>query len=258
MSNTSNIIACRPGCLDLPLADALHKLKEIGIHHAELNTDADTDFAELQMLAQAEEIGISSLSVVASVVDAPGVEMIEHAITGAAQLGTEIIFLAASVPEGGYDDGIAALRGLGVKADAAGVVLSLETHVPFGHNGEIARRTVEAVDSPGVRWNYDTANVYYYNEAGIDTVAELKKGLPYIASVHLKESARGEPLSFDFPVLGEGIVDFPAVFRMLGDCGFSGPYALELEGDLVNGLPVDEQVAKVKGCMDYLASIGAA
>ena len=82
--------------------------------------------------------------------------------------------------------------------------------------------------------------------------------LPYVVSVHLKESARGEPLSFDFPALGEGIVDFPEVFRLLGERGFRGPYTMELEGPLVDGLPTDERSARIKVCLDYLARIGAA
>ncbi|GAG25106.1 unnamed protein product, partial [marine sediment metagenome] len=78
-----------------------------------------------------------------------------------------------------------------------------------------------------------------------------------VASVHLKESAKGEPEDDDFPVLGTGIVDFPEVFRVLGERGFTGPYTLELEGPLVAGLPVEERTGKVKACVDYLKSIGA-
>ena len=101
------------------------------------------------------------------------------------------------------------------------------------------------------------ANIYFYNPEGIDTVEELKKVLPYVTSVHLKESAKGEPRSFDFPVLGTGIVDFPEVFRLLGEHGFAGPYTLELEGPLVNGLPVPERIQKVEACLEYLKEIGA-
>ncbi len=117
---------------------------------------------------------------------------------------------------------------------------------------------MKAVNSRGIGYNYDTANVYYYNPKGINGVEELKKALPYVTSVHLKESAKGEPESFDFPALGEGIVDFPEIFRLLGARGFRGPYTMELEGPLVSGLPLAEQVEKVKSCLDYLKRIGAA
>ncbi|MDA0322546.1 MAG: sugar phosphate isomerase/epimerase [Verrucomicrobia bacterium] len=256
-TSTKNVIACRPGCIDLPLADALKALKGIGVGSAELDAPHDDDYASLLEVAQSTHINISTLSVAASAVDTEGVNAIRSAIRGASQIGTPIIFLAARAPEGGYDAGIKSLQDLGARATDAGVVLSLETHEPFAHNGDIARRTIEAVNSPGVRWNYDSANIYYYNEPGIDTVAELRKTLPLVASVHLKDSAKGEPRSFDFPVFGEGVVDFPEVFRVLAEHGFHGPHTMELEGPLVDGLSPDEQIAKVKACVDYLASIDA-
>jgi sugar phosphate isomerase/epimerase len=110
-------------------------------------------------------------------------------------------------------EGIKSLQDLGSRAADAGVILSLEAHEPFGHNGDVVRRTVEAVNPPGVRWNYDSAHIYYDNESGIHTVAELRKALPCITSVHLKESAKGEPRSFDFPVLGEGMRRLPRLHR---------------------------------------------
>jgi sugar phosphate isomerase/epimerase len=255
-NSNGNTIACRPGCISLPLPEALKALKQIGIHHAEINAPEDGDYDALLETARNAEITISTLSVVASVVDEAGISAIESAIRGGAKIGTDVIFLAASAPDGGYDPGISSLQQLGSKAADAGIILSLETHEPFGHNGDVARRTVEAVNSPGVRWNYDCANIHYYNEQGINTVDELVKALPYVASVHLKESAKGEPRSFDFPALGQGVVDFPEIFRLLAGRGFHGPYAMELEGPLVDGLPPDQQVAKVKACVDYLSSIG--
>ena len=143
-------------------------------------------------------------------------------------------------------------------ARKAGVVLSLETHVPFAQNGDVARRTVSAVGSPGLGWNYDTANVYYYNPRGVNGVAELIKALPCVTSVHLKESLRGEPESWDFPVFGEGIVDFRAVFDLLDARGYSGPYTMELEGALVDGLPAEARLDKVRACLAHLQRIGVA
>ena len=74
----------------------------------------------------------------------------------------------------------------------------------------------------------------------------------------MKESAKGEPKSLDFPILGTGIVDFPEVFRILRENDFYGPYTMELEGPLVNGLSTIERTRKVRACLDYLKSIGEA
>jgi inosose dehydratase len=91
-----------------------------------------------------------------------------------------------------------------------------------------------------VRINFDTANIYYYN-AGADAVAELRTILPYVEGVHLKDT-RGGPQQFDFPTLGEGVVDFPGVFGLLNSRGFFGPFTMELEG--TKGLDRDEAQIK--------------
>ena len=251
-------IACRPGCYDLPLPEALAELKRAGVNWVELDAPSDNDYGKLQRIADAAGVQISSLSVGAELDEPEQRTRVEHAIAGAAALRVKTIFLAAALKTASDEEGIEWLKGLAETARQAGVVLSLETHLPFAHNAATARKTVEAVNSAGLGYNYDTANIYYYNPKGIDTVEELKEALPYVTSVHLKESAKGEPLSFDFPVFGAGIVDFPAVFKLLDAHGYTGPYTMELEGPLVDGLPVYERTQKVKDCLDYLRRIGVA
>ncbi len=255
---SKNVIACRPGCYDLPLEESLKLLKQVGMDGVEVGLPVDDDYAALADMARDIGIEITTLAHSGMKLDDPEhVEKLERGIEGAKQIGTGIIFLSSSMREESYENGIPILRDLAQKAHAAGVILSIETHTPFGHNGDTARRTIEAVGSPGIGHNFDTANIYYYNPKGISTTEELKKVLPYVSSVHLKESARGEPEEMDFPVLGTGIVDFPEVFRILEERGFTGPCTLELEGPLVDGLPVEERTEKVCACLEYLRSIGA-
>ena len=251
------VIACRPGCYELPLPEAMAALQAIGITNVELNAPADDDYDALARLASEMGMHITSLGTDTCLDNPEQVAALERIILGAAHIGARIVFLAASVKHASYAEGIEVLKGLAEKARQAGVVLSIETHVPFGHNGDVARRTVEAVNSRGLGHNFDTANIYYYNPKGIDTVAELKKVLPSVTSVHLKDSAKGEPESFDFPAFGNGIVDFPGVFRLLDSRGFQGPYTMELEGPLVAGLSIGDRTKEVKACLDYLRRIGA-
>jgi sugar phosphate isomerase/epimerase len=256
MKKTQNTIACRPGCLDVPLPEALVHLRKVGLHGAEVSFPADGDYKPIAKAAADAGLLVTSLSGGVHL-DNPGqVATLERAIDGAVELGTKVIFLSAAPGEGTLESGIAPLRRLGERAHKAGVTLSIETHLPYGFNAATIRRTLDAANSKGLGWNYDTANIYYYNEKGTDGVAELKQGLDLVASVHLKESAKGEPKSFDFPVLGQGIVNFPAIFKLLGGRGFSGPYTLELEGALMDGHPTAVRVERVKACVDYLRSIG--
>lgn len=253
----THAIACRPGCYDLPLPAALSELKRAGVNYVELDAPADGNYAQLSTIAGDAGMTITSLGVGAQIDDLDQLRALNRVVDGAQQIGVQVIFLAASLKLFSYDDGVALLKSPAEHARRADVILSLETHAPFAHNGATARQTVEAVGSAGLGYNYDSANIYYYNPKGIDTIAELTKALPYVSSVHLKESARGEPEQFDFPVFGEGIVNFPAVFAVLDAYGYTGPYTMELEGPLVDGLPVAERSAKVRACLDYLKSIDA-
>ncbi len=253
-----NVIACRPGCCSAPLPEAIKALREVGVVNFEVGPPQDGDYDKLLKIAIDAKVTISSLATGVKLDDPADVKRVEEVIKGSAQIGTRIIFVSISPGKGTEEQGIMVLKALASKAAAAGIVLSMETHKPYGHNGDTALKTLKAVDSPGLGFNYDTANIFYYNPKGVDGIAELKKVLSYVTSVHLKESAKGEPESFDFPVLGTGIVKFPEVFSLMCARGFIGPYTMELEGALVNGLPVPGQVAKVKECMDYLKRIGVA
>jgi sugar phosphate isomerase/epimerase len=131
----------------------------------------------------------------------------------------------------------------------------METHPPLGENGDKAKKTLDAVDHPGLRFNFDTANVYYYNE-GTDTITELKKVAQYVASVHLKDTDGGFK-SPNFPPLGQGIVDFKGVFDVLRDVNFEGPYTLEIEGANVSGLDAQGRLEFLRTCVAFLHDMGA-
>ncbi|MFC1453045.1 sugar phosphate isomerase/epimerase family protein [Verrucomicrobiota bacterium] len=255
---TANTIACRPGCFEGPLSEALALVKAAGIDNVEAGIPGDGNFSGLAELCRDKGLTITTLAGGVDLGVPESVAAVEKAIEGAAEIGTRVIFLSASIGSGVYDDGIPVLGRLARAARAVGVVLSIETHLPFAYNGDLAKRTIELVNSPGIGHNFDTANIYYYNPKGIDAVEELRKVLPYVTSVHLKESERGEPESMNFPPLGKGIVDFPSVFRLLGERGFYGPYTLELEGPLLDGLSKEARSDIVRECLAYLTSIGAA
>jgi sugar phosphate isomerase/epimerase len=177
-------------------------------------------------------------------------------IDGAQRIGVPRLFVSAqAAPQVPWEMVIARLRQAAEYAFAHKVIICMETHPPFGANGEMARKTLTAVGHPGLRFNFDTANIYYYNQ-GTDTVAELEKVADLVASVHLKDTDGGfqSPI---FPPIGAGVVDFRSVFRILAKVGFSGPYTLEIEGDNVTPLDAAGRQQFLRTCVDYLHRVGA-
>ena len=172
----------------------------------------------------------------------------------ASQMGVNIIFV--SVHAGDTDRNVAydRLRAIGENAAPAGIKVCLETHPDLIHNGDIALETMKAVNHPNICVNFDTGNVYYYNH-NVTAVSEVEKVIPHVGAVHLKDT-NGGYRTWHFPTLGEGVVDFKAVFQTLNDAGFYGPFTMELEG--IEGENLDEAgvQARVAGSLQHLKDIG--
>ena len=146
------------------------------------------------------------------------------------------------------------LRRIGDLAAERDVTISLETHPELCGNGDAILSTMQGVDHPNVRSNFDTANIYFYNR-GLNTVDELKKVVPFVDSVHLKETS-GEFQTHTFPALGEGVVDFKGVFDVLNAHGFHGPLSLELEGVRGRAYTFEDKKRMVERSLAHLRAIG--
>ncbi|VTM23707.1 Inosose dehydratase [Raoultella terrigena] len=97
----------------------------------------------------------------------------------------------------------------------------------------------------GVFLLYDTGHAWYSEGGAEPMLAILKKYLPRINHVHLKdvrpaviEQVRREGLSFldgvkkgTFTVPGDGAIDFRPVFKLLDDFGYKGWMVVEAEQD---------------------------
>ena len=91
------------------------------------------------------------------------------------------------------------------------MTLVLETHGEHG-TGAILKEIVELVDSPRVLINYDTANAIFYGD--VDVTKDFLASMDKIGYVHLKDKAAGRQ-EWNFPALGKGYIDFPALFDAL-------------------------------------------
>lgn len=132
------------------------------------------------------------------------------------------------------------------------MMLVLEVHGEHG-DGKILKEIVELVDSPRVKINYDTANAIFYG--GVDVTEDLKGCVEEVAYMHLKDKA-GAQKEWNFPALGEGAVDFPAVFSVLKDAGNDCPFSVEIEFTEKGPKDLQEINEAVKTSAVYLKQAG--
>jgi L-ribulose-5-phosphate 3-epimerase len=146
------------------------------------------------------------------------------------------------------------LRFLGDYGADRGVRVALETHGGLTRNGANCRKLLDAVDHPAVGVNYDTGNIYYYNDE-LDPAEDVRQIADRIVHVHLKDTVGGKG-EWLFCPLGDGRVDFPAVFGVLEKAGFKGPYSLELEGKRGEDNDRAANARVIERSLAYLKSLG--
>ncbi len=181
-----------------------------------------------------------------------GVETVKKQLRIAKELGISLVTLSVGERSSTVYDHLLELAD---DALTLGIRLALETHPPLVTNAEEGLKTMRDLKHRNIGINYDTANVYFYNQE-IDTVAEVEKLLPYIYHVHLKDSRKGYR-DWYFPALGEGTIDLPGVFRVLNEAGFYGPFSMEIEG--IQGEPeltLEQRQARIEKSVAYLRQIG--
>ena len=110
----------------------------------------------------------------------------------------------------------------------------------------------------------DTGHTYY---AGMDPVDTLRRWADRLDYIHFKDIDRavfdrvmGERIRFFEACaqgvmcpIGRGVIDYPAIRRLLDDLGYEGFITVEQERDPRNA---DGSLADVKLSRDYLASVG--
>ena len=249
-----NIIACNLGSYRQFGAGAYTHLAEIGLTNVEIGVPSAESVNEVQSNLNAYGLTPTSLLGRCDIQSETVVSDFQPTLEIADQMGVKIIF--ASVHAGDTDRNAVydRLRAIGENAAPSGIKVCLETHPDLIHNGDIALETMQAVNHPNICVNFDTGNVYYYNH-NVTAVGEVQKVIPHVGAVHLKDT-NGGYRTWHFPALGEGVVDFKAVFQTLNDAGFYGPFTMELEG--IEGETIDEAgvQARVAGSLQHLKDIG--
>lgn len=132
------------------------------------------------------------------------------------------------------------------------LTLVLENHGDHA-TGKIIQSIVDLVASPRVRINYDTANVIYY--AGVDPLEDLPTCIDQVGYMHIKDKLGGRQ-EWNFPALGQGQIDFPAILELLNTAGNPCPLSLEIEFTQQGARDLAEVNQAVRDSARYLQELG--
>lgn len=143
------------------------------------------------------------------------------------------------------------IRVIGDYAKEKGVTVCLEMHGEWCNNGKIGASIIKKINNPNIKLNYDTANVIFFGNVRAED--DLKYALPYMGYVHLKDNGSGKAKDWNFPALGEGIIDFEKIFELLKE--FDGPGSVEIEFD-GKERSLEEINEAVKKSYDFLKKHG--
>ena len=250
----ANILSCRPGSYGKYASTAYEHLAKIGVKYVEPGMPSKENVQALK--ADLDRYGLQAATLQGSCdIKNPGIgELFNVQAEAANTMGVTRIFVSVHSAELDLNVVYERLRAVGATAAKHGVTIIMETHPDLITNGDVAMQTMQGVDHPNIRVNFDTANVYYYNE-GIDGIAEMKKVLDHIEGVHLKDT-NGAYRTWHFPALGDGIVDFAEVLSVCNSRGFSGPFTMEIEGIQGEDLTLEQQQERVAKSVTHLRALG--
>lgn len=151
---------------------------------------------------------------------------------------------------------VQAMQILGEYAASRGVTIVLKPHTGDTATAPILLQTLAEIDRPAVKAFYDPGNVRFYE--GLDPAEDIlaiKGDMPLLCA----KDHRGERAVADFPVPGEGEVNFPAIFAHLRSIGFDGAVTVErIDGrDKASELTGDEIDARMRRARENLIRLAA-
>ncbi len=232
------------------LPAAIEHLPTVGVYHLEMpirtegvpsffkedplvtSGSTEKELEQVQQLLEKHQMQLSSCNITSgNPLERDVVEITKKKLDIAAWFGVKLVVAGAGEAEEGeqLQTLYSHLREIGDYAAERDITYCFETHpgICESHYGML--RTMEELNHSHLKLNYDTGNIFYYNE-GIDGEVALAKVCQHVRHIHLKDTNGGYK-EWYFPALGYGgAVDFVRVLQIMKDCGYKGPYSLEIEG----------------------------
>lgn len=243
--------------------EALRGIAAAGFKHVELSAvpgwteHVNLDSTE-EVRQKLDEHGLTpvSLSGHSDLTTRDGLEHGLRAVRWAAEYGIPIVNTAVGGHASKEESEDAFLGHIGELADAAeqaGIVVALEIHGDIMASGRKTLPLLEKIGRDSVKVNYDTANVEFYS--GDKAVDDLEAIAPYLAHVHLKDTAGGKGV-WDFGAIGSGSVDFRRVLEILEEAGYDGPLSVEIEFQGEPWPPLAEVDESMRRSYEHLGRLG--
>lgn len=126
-------------------------------------------------------------------------------------------------------------------------------------------RLLQSLASPHVRLNYDFGNILTYSGERIRPEADLASALPFMAHAHLKD-VLSLPDAWQFTAIGDGSIDYAAIWTLLAKRAPNLPVGLELPLRLTRPdraaprraaepLPLAELRRALRRSLDFIESV---
>lgn len=139
------------------------------------------------------------------------------------------------------------LRPVAAYAEDKGVTIALKPHTGNTATGPVLAKTLAEINSPAVQACLDPGNVSFYE--GLPPEEDAEVILDQTVALTMKDHQGGRAHA-DFPVPGEGTIDWVRILKGLRDSNFTGPLIVErvdgADGANLTLEEIDRRVARAR------------
>ena len=220
-------------------------------------TSSVDDVRAIRQIIADAGLSVSSCDVTGGNLADPAVlDQVKRKLDVAAQFAVPVVVGPAGNP-GDDRDALVKLHqhlaDLGDYAAERGMLYCLATEPGICRDHRLMLETMQALAHPNIRLSFDPAELHALN-AQITSEISLAKVCHVVRHVRLTDS-QGEYGHRDLAPLGfGGAVDFLRVLQLTRDCGFEGPYTIDVTPPA--GAPLQECQRRIKKSVQHLKSLG--
>jgi inosose dehydratase len=232
-------------------AAALAAIRDAGVTHVEVPLAAicrpddpaliadEAAIDHMQQLLAEHGLRAATINLAASAADsAADSPSMAAGLQAAVRLGANLVTAAAGAPidEAQRQQLLTRHRQLGDRARDVGLVVAFETWPGLCGDSRALQQTMQDLDHPALRLNFDTGGYAARNPWSNWEVA-LQRVCAWLGSLRLTDTT-GKPGELEFPPLGQGAtIDFTRTLQIVQSVGFRGPATIDFRIPVRRGAP---------------------